>query len=228
MKSLTTLALFVFAGATLAFAAGIPANHVHGSYVEARTADVYTGPCFANSEVGLAGDLAVMGWKIDKGAWNCVTLDGLAVVGVLRASYTLGDVNHTAYPVKSVLIVDERASAEQRLALQAFAKRMGGDLLQEVVRVDYQPVELTVEDGNVHTATATLTAGTLAKIQTRAITKGDHICSNEQVWYLPLTKVGHAMPAFATANKFAGEGLGTRWNYHDQRSAFVADFQVQE
>ncbi len=44
-----------------------PAIEVSGEYVEARTADVYTGPCFANSEVQLVGNLAVFGWKIEKG-----------------------------------------------------------------------------------------------------------------------------------------------------------------
>src|SRR5580698_6350370 len=107
---------------------------IHGQYVEARTADIYTGPCFANSEVELSGNLAVMGWKIDKGNWQGIQLDGLSVMGVVRAAGTLGDYMHTAYPVKAVIIVDERASLEQRVALQHFAQRMSGDLLTDVVR----------------------------------------------------------------------------------------------
>ncbi len=77
-----------------AAAAGLPSltpNTVSGNYVEARTADVYTGPCFANSEVGLTGDLAVFGWKIGKGSWDGVALDGMSIVGVVRAKSTLGD-----------------------------------------------------------------------------------------------------------------------------------------
>src|ERR1700722_19560898 len=124
--------------AGLTFAAEIQAHGIYGNYVEARTADVYTGPCFANSEVGLVGQLAVFGWKVTKGSWNGVSLDELGVVGVVRATSTLGDVYHSAYPVKAVLIVDDRANLEQRMALQSFAKHMGGDLLQDVVRVDYQ------------------------------------------------------------------------------------------
>src|SRR6266852_9398769 len=112
----------LFLAATMGFAAGIPSNSIYGDYVEARTADVYTGPCFANSEVGLTGELAVFGWRVTKGSWSGVDLDGLGVVGVVRASSTLGDVYHSSYPVKAVLIVDERANAEQRLALQGFAK----------------------------------------------------------------------------------------------------------
>lgn len=208
----------------LGFAGGLPSGSIHGDYVEARTADVYTGPCFANSEVGLMGELAVFGWKVSKGSWHGVGLDGLGVVGVVRASSTLGDVYHSAYPVKSVLIVDSRANAEQRLALQSFAKRMGGDLLQDVVRVDYEPVDLVFENNNLHSMKATLTAGPLAKIQTRALNEGDHICRNEEVWYRPLTKLNHAMPAYSVAHIFKGDGLGTRWSSPDKRSSFVGSF----
>lgn len=218
----------MFCAGALALAGGLPTTRVTGAYVEARTADVYTGPCFANSEVGLTGDLAVFGWKISQGTWQGVRLDGLGVVGVVKASATLGDVTASAYPVKAVLIVDERADAEQRLALKSFAQRMAGDLLGDIVRIDYRPIELELEHGNVHSAQASLTAGELAKIQTRAINAGDHICSNEEVWYLPLTKVGHAMPAYALAHSFQGRGLGTIWKAPGQRSAFVADFEYQE
>lgn len=204
------------------------ANSVRGEYIEARTADVFTGACFANSEVGQVGQLAVMGWRISKGSFNGVTLDGLAVVGVLKANATLGDVHNSAYPVKSALIVDDRANPEQRLALEAFAKRMGGDLLNDVVKVEYAPVKFELEDNNVHSATAKLSAGSLATIETRALGKKDHVCSNEEVWYLPLTKVSHAMPAFTLENSYKGNALGTSWSSPDKRSAFVANFQLND
>lgn len=212
--------------AGLAFGAGISAHNIYGNYVEARTADVYTGPCFANSEVGLVGNLAVFGWKVTKGSWQGTDLDGLSVVGVVRAHHTLGDVYESAYPVKAIIIVDSRADTEQRLALQSFAKYMAGDLLQDVVRVDYQPIELTFADNNIHSMQASLTAGNLAKISTRALTEGDHICHNEEVWYRPLTKLDHAMPAYALANQFAGQGLGTTWSNPDKRSSFIGSFSV--
>ncbi|HXA04366.1 MAG TPA: DUF1326 domain-containing protein [Bryobacteraceae bacterium] len=224
MKRFLLASAVVSLATCLSYAAAIPSTSIYGNYVEARTADVYTGPCFANSEVGLTGQLAVFGWKVTKGSWDGVELNDLGVVGVVRASSTLGDVYHTAYPVKAVLIVDERANPEQRLALQKFAKRMGGDLLQDVVRVEYQPIDLTLANGDLHSMKATLTAGNLAKVETRALNENDHICRNEEVWYRPLTKVEHAMPAFAVANSFRGEGLGEKWSSPDKRSAFVASF----
>ena len=213
---------------SLAFGAGLEKSRLHGEYVEARTADIFTGPCFANAEVNLMGDLAVFGWKVSKGSFEGVSLDGLGVVGVVKASATLGDVHSNAYPVKSVLIVDERANAEQRMALQKFAAKMGGDLMQQVVKVVYAPVELTVKNNNIHSAAATLKAGAIAEITTRAIHDGDHICTNEEVWYQPLTKLEHAMPAYSLAHSYQGDGLGTTWKSPEKRSAFVGTFQLND
>lgn len=228
MRSLTTIGILFAFTCTLAVGASLPATSMHGTYVEARTADVFTGPCFANGEAGLIGNLAVFGWKVEKGAWKGVKLDGLGVIGVIKASDTLGYVSGHPYPVKSVLIVDERADAEQRLALKSFAQRMGGDLLQDIVRIDYRAIDLQIEDGNIHSAKATLIAGDLAKIQTRALSNKDHVCGNEEVWYLPLTKLEHAMPAYTLAHSFKGEGLGTKWSTPGQRSAFVGSFQYND
>ena len=202
------------------------AGTISGNYIEARTADVYTGACFANAEAGLVGELAVMGWKIEKGSWQGVDLSGLSVVGVLRARRTLGYVYDSPYPVKSVLIVDSRANASQRLALQDLAKHMAGYLLDEVVRVDYKPIEFTVKDNNVHGATATLEAGAEAEIRTRALEDADQICHNEGIWYPPLIKVSHAMPAYTLAHSFQGEGLGATWSNPYKRSSFVANFEL--
>ena len=86
MKRFVTLFLTALCAVSLA-----AAGSVQGEYVEARNADVFVGACFANAEGGYAGDMAIMGWKIDKGSWQGVSLDGLSVVGVLRAKSTLGD-----------------------------------------------------------------------------------------------------------------------------------------
>jgi len=220
--------LTVFFSAALAMGASLPGTQIQGDYVEARNAEVFVGPCYANSETGLVGDLAVFGWKISKGSFEGVNLDGLSIVGVVKASSTLGDVNHSSYPIKSILIVDEKASAEQRMALRKFAQRMSNDLLSDVVRVDYAPVSLTFENNSVHSMKATLKAGELAAIQTRAINAGDKVCSHEEPWYEPLTKLDHAMPTYTIANDFRGTGLGTTWKSPSKSSSFVGNFHLND
>ncbi len=226
LKVLGTAVVVFSTAASVSFAAGIPSRSINGNYIEARTADVYTGPCFANGEVEMAGKEAVMGWKINHGDWHGVNLEGLSVVGVLRAEHTLGNTFEKVNPTMAVLIVDSSANAEQRLALQSFAKYMGGDLMKNVVKVDYAPIELTIEGGNIHGGAAKLTAGSLAAIRTRAMAETDHICGNEEIWYPPLAKTQHVMPAYALEDAYTGDALGETWNNRLKRSGFVGTFQV--
>ena len=224
MHKILGATFLTLAMAAAGFSAGIPSRSIYGDYVEARTADVYTGPCFANAEVGLVGNLAVFGWKINRGEWHGVSLDGLSVVAAVKARNTLGDVYESAYPVHAVLIVDSSANAEQRLALQSFAKKMGGDLLQDVVRLEYAPIQFEKASNDAHNMQVKLTAGSLAAIETRAMNSKDHVCGNESTWYPPLTKLAHAMPAVAVQHDFKGDGLGTKWSSPDKRSSFVGSF----
>jgi hypothetical protein len=215
------------AAACLGLAAGEAASGVSGNYMEARTADVYTGPCFANGEVNINGREAVFGWKIERGGWNGVSLAGLGVVGVVRTPRTLGDVYSPVNPALAVLIVDSRASAAQRDALVAFARSQAPELLRDVAAVTSAPVELTVDGGDVHLAKAHLTAGSLAEIATRGMTAAEHICGNEEVYYPPLVPLEHAMPAYALKNAYRGDGLGETWSAPYRRSAFVGTFSAE-
>ncbi len=197
-------------------------NKISGDYIETRSADVYTGQCFANGEVGLAGDQAILAWHVRSGSWNGVKLDGLSVVAAVKANATLGDPYADPYPAKAVLILDEQAKPSERAALADFAHHMGGKLLAHVVKTEYAPIDLQVV--HEHHGAAVLRAGSFALIQTRALNDEDHICGNEVTFYPPLTTVAHAMPAVAVTDQYSGSGLGNTWTLHDKRSAFVGTF----
>ncbi len=220
MKALSVVSTVLF----LVLAVSASAQQIAGEYIESRSADVYTGPCFANAEVNLVGDQAILGWHVTQGSWNGVTLDGLSVVGVVRASGTLGDPHENPYPAKAVMIVDARATGPQRAALVAFAQHMSGRLLTDVVRTIDAPIELDASGG--HHGPAFLRAGQFAVVQTRAFDDSDHTCGNETTWYAPLSQVTHAMPAAAVTDEYQGPGLGTTWTLHEKRSAFVGSFDL--
>src|SRR4249920_2595507 len=63
---------------------------VTGAYVEARTAEVFTGGCIMNSEAETMGKQAVLAWKVDRGTFNGISLDGLSVVAALAGDRNLG------------------------------------------------------------------------------------------------------------------------------------------
>jgi len=204
----------------LALAPAAGAAAIEGDYLEARTADVYTGPCFANGEVNLAGKDAVLAWHVRRGAWNGTALDGLSVVAVVRASATLGDPDANPLPARALVIVDARATAAQREALAALARDLGGDLIRDVVRIDVESIDASF-DGP---AIATLRAGDAVEVRTRALAHCDLHCGNEEVFYPPLTSVENAVPAVSVVQAFRGEGLGSTWAASDKRSAFLATF----
>ena len=222
MRRIFSLSAIVVA--VLALAATGNAQHVSGDYVETRSADVWTGPCVANGEVNLAGDQAILAWRVRQGEWNGVALDGLSVVGVVKAAATLGDQYNDPYPAKAVVIVDQKATAAQQKALVEMAQSMAGELLKNVVRVEVAPIDLQVSHDGGHYDKTLLRAGDLAGIETRMIGKKDHLCGNEEVYYQPLVTMNHAMPAVAELDQYQGPSLGVRWTVHGKRSAFVGSF----
>jgi len=194
---------------------------IHGNYVEVRSADIYAGHCYANSEVGMEGKEAMLAWKIQSGEWQGVDLAGLAVVAVVRASATLGDPYHNPLPARAVLILDAQANAAQRAALTAFAREMAGPLAANIVRVESAPIRMESENNN---AVVRLSAGNVARIETRAICHGDHLCGNEFVYYPPLTSISDATPAVSVEDMYAGQGLDTVWNRTGRKNSFVGTF----
>jgi len=205
-------------------AASPAAAGVAGKYVEARTCDVWTSPCFANAEMNLSGKKALMAWSIDKGTVDGVKLDGLGVVAVVAASDTLG-MKQTG-SAKAVLLLDAKADAAQRAALVKLAKRQGGDLLKNVVHVDTAAIDLNVCDCKGG-ACATLKAGTAATIETRCLDgRHDKACGNDYAFYPPLSKGVHAKAAVAVQHGYRGKGFNETWKETDRRGAYVGSFEA--
>src|SRR2546421_9638228 len=100
-----SIAVLALAAAS-AFAAKSSATTISGDYLEVRSCDVYTGPCFANAEMGLAGKEGILVWSVREGTWNGIKLDGLNVIAVVRTDGTLGDVRYQPRTGRAVLILD--------------------------------------------------------------------------------------------------------------------------
>jgi len=210
----------------LLLAATAQAQKISGDYIETRNADVWTGACVANGELNLAGDQAILAWHVNQGSWNGVALDGLGVVGVVKAAATLGDQFNNPYPAKAVLIVDAEATADQQKALVGLAQSMAGELLQNVLEIKVASIKMAVSHHGMHDVSSSVRAGDLVGIETRAIGSGDHLCGNENVYYQPLTKLVHSMPAVAELDEYNGPDLGVIWTLHGKRSAFVGNFAL--
>src|SRR4249919_3285082 len=108
-----------------------------GTYVEARTAEVFTGGCIMNAEAGTTGREALLAWKVTRGSFNGVGLDGLSVVAAVAGDVNLGvrEIGGDVAKTRAAIFVDERATPAQRKALVAMAKRLSNGMVDTVVEL---------------------------------------------------------------------------------------------
>ncbi len=203
------------------------ASDIKGIYLESRNAEIYASHCFANSEVGITGDLAVMAWNIESGQMNGVSLEGLNVVAVVKASSTIGNPFGSPLPAKTMMIVDENATPEQRVALVAFAQDQAGELVADVVLTEAAPISIDFQ-GSMHDKMATLKAGEIVSLQTREIRGSDSLCHLDDIYYQPLVALDHAMPAFAVEQSFRGDALHHQMHQFARSSAYLGTFSVSD
>jgi hypothetical protein len=224
MKTSISISMLALTAA-VALAGGNTAPTISGDYLEVRSCDVYTGPCFANAEMNLAGKEGMMLWSIRDGAWNGVELKGLNVMAVLKTDSTLGD---SRFPLRSgnaVLIVDDKATAKQKEALGDFARTMADKLIGKVADVKSAPIEAKLGTCD-KSGCASVKAGNLAEISTSCLGNKHHVCGNEETFYPPLSKVEGAYPVFTDVASYKGTGLDCTWQISGTRSGFLASFSI--
>jgi len=207
--------------------AGSTSRTLSGDYLEVRSCDVYTGPCFANAEMGLTGKEGMLFWSIREGSWNGVSLNGLGVMAVVRANGTLGDLKYQPRSGDTVLILDSKADSAQKQALTDFAQTMGGKLISHVVDVKSAPIESTLGTC-AKKGCASIQAGDLVEITTSCLSAKHDICGNEETYYPPLSKTDEAYPVFTELATYTGSGLNVTWQIAGKRSAFLGKFSTTD
>jgi len=209
--------------ALVGFVASPAAAEIAGTYIEARTCQVYTGPCFANGEVGLAGKEAVMAWNIERGQHEGVDIAGFNVVMVVKSDDTIGFRGlETAKSVGATVMVDERANLKQREALADFARHHVGLKKEQLVRVEAMPVGVALDTTALN---GKVEAGSAVKLSTRQARKGDCICSNESAYYPPIVSLESFVPGVTIDGTVRARGLGSRWEVPGDRNVYMATFR---
>lgn len=208
----------LLAGAAVATLGAKPAT-VQGTYVEARTAEVFAGGCVMNGEADTAGREALLAWKVDHGQLDGVALDGLSVVAAVAADVNLGihEIGGEQAHPRAALYVDERATPAQRKALVSLARGLSGRMVADVVEVKPASIQFVTDATDVRVETPTVKLTVLKQL--------DHspTCGNKQ-WFGPLSSVAHADMGTTEVNAFSGSALGTKWSDPNKRSSFFGTF----
>lgn len=192
---------------------------VSGQYVEARTAEVFTGGCIMSSEAETIGRQAVLAWKVDRGSFGGVALDGLSIVAAVSGDRNLGirEIGGEPAATRAAIFVDERANPAQRTALVAMAQELSKGVVGTVVQVTPMPIAFADRGHEI-----TVSAGP-ARLDVNKHLTHDPSCGAMQ-WFHPLSSLDDATMGVALQNAFSGSALGTRWSDPDKRSAFFGRF----
>jgi len=192
---------------------------VTGTYLEARTAEVFAGACVVNSEGGTTGREALLAWKVDRGQVNGVTLDGLAVVAAIASVFNLGihEIGGESATARAAIYVDSRANAAQRKALVTMVRSLSGSLIDSVVQETSAPIQFADNGHQITVSTDTL------KLAVAKHLNHDASCGNKQ-WFNPLTRVDRAEMGTTDQNEFSGASLCTKWSDPNKRSSFFGTF----
>jgi hypothetical protein len=202
---------------------GSAVAEIEGDYIEARTCDVYTGPCFANGQIGITGKDAVMAWNVFKGDFEGVDLTGLGVVLVVSGSETLAfEGLDDPEELRSLLVVDEAATPAQRDALVSFARQQAGKAGEAIQEIQVAPIDMKLD---TFALCGSLKAGEFAELEVRKAGEKDCICSNERGYYPPLASIENAVPGVTTEGEVTARSLNTRWSIPGTRSAYLGTFR---
>ena len=216
MTKLVLSAFFVTA--TVATLSAGPAT-LRGTYVEARTSEVFAGACVINGEAATSGREALLAWRVDTGGFAGVPLDGLTVVAAVSgdANLSVHEIGGEVANTRTALFVDARASEAQRAALVNMVKTLANRVVGTVTEVTPAPIEFVASGDDIRVAAKTV------QLTVRKEMSHDAACGNKQ-WFDPLSTVHHAEMGITVENTFNGTSLGTKWSDPNKRSGFFGTF----
>src|SRR5438132_5459141 len=212
-KLLLGLSAALIAGSAACVSA---APAVTGDYVEARSCNVYAGPCHFGSEYTTAGREAVMAWRVQRGASAGQTLDGLGAVAVVAGEDNLAV---AGTPRRTVFYVDERATPAQREALVALLRAKTGADFGRVVAVRAAPIAFEDQSDGVR-----VSVPNVARLE--ATKMPDAACCRwpGQRWYDPLARAQDVQVGNAAVNEYDDSLLNVRWANNGANSVLFGRF----
>jgi hypothetical protein len=197
---------------------------VIGDYVEARTSEVFTGPCIMGSEGEVSGKEAIMAWRVSRGVLNGVSLDGLSIVAVVAADRHLS-MHEFGAPapktVKSVVLVDNRATAAQQRALVSLARSLAPAVITDVIATRTVPIAFRKDNDGVSVA-----AGA-AKLDIATEFEHPATCGATR-WFGTLSRTDGSKPGLTRSQEWSGADFGAQWTQYDRKSSFFGTFSLTQ
>jgi hypothetical protein len=195
--------LWMMAAALLA-AQGGQAPAIRGDYIEDRSNHVHGCYCEWSGESVTAGREAVLAWQIREGSYGGVDLAGVRLVLVVRGESTLS-IGATAR--QSVLILDSRATAEQRRAAGRLIRDRYGYFLGRLLAERVAEIDMEVDAAGARVESPGLFAVEMRK----AIPSQDSLPGAIR-WFDPFVPLASYELGTTTVVRYSGPEFGLRWS----------------
>jgi hypothetical protein len=186
-------------------------SEVSGLYVEARSASVFAGPCHVNGEYDLQGRQALLGFRIEGGAWQGTDLSGVQLAAAVRSEENLAE----GAPRSTTVWLDEDLEPERREAALGWLRATHGE--------DLGPIEVAGASAAVAVDGERFSVDVEGVCQLQGSLLADRSCCTmpESVWYQPVAAVSDVIVGQSEVCRFEGQPA---WSYQQQNNVFVGRF----
>jgi hypothetical protein len=215
--------LVVFGGASEQFApagnvaVNIPAHHIIGDYVEARTASVFAGGCHYNGELVTTGHDAIFAMRIQSGAWHGVDLSGVTAMGAISCEDNL---KNAAASRQSEIVTDSAATPAQVSALINLLQSRSPGTLGKLVSIRGGRVDFDHTGSTYHAQ-----VDGFAELTSQAM-PNDECCKQPSlVWYSPLVPLVHRKVGYTLDSAYLAGTVGDPWSRSEENTAFYGAFE---
>jgi hypothetical protein len=218
MKILTTglLAFFLF---PLGLAAQDAAT-VEGSYLEARSGEVYTCGCLFSSETVTRGREAILVWNIARGTYQGAQLAGIKVAAVIVADTNLGAFDG---PRRTALYIDGAASDPQQQAIVTLWRRDYTPVLGEITSVSAAAIRFEKQGKTVR-----VDIPGIVRVEVRKAQLPEDAHPGSYPWYQPFVPLQHTTLATTLDYEYQGKAFARQWSdFMPSISSFYGDFSLR-
>jgi hypothetical protein len=188
-------------------AADRPAR-IQGDYIEDRSNKVYGCYCEWSGERVTGGKEAILGWRIQSGDYEGVSLAGLKLAAVVIGESTLSAGSTSR---RSLVFVDSASPEPRRQAGERWLRERYQALLGDVIGTHPVVVEF-----NRDTERAVLRIGDMVSVELRKARPIEDALQGAVLWYDPFIPLEETTLGTTLNTRYRGEEFSHQWDLRDQ------------
>lgn len=194
---------------------------LRGRYVEARTAAVFAGACHYNSEFVTAGRRAVLGWTIDSGQQDGVSLAGIQIVAAVssQTNLHLGD-----SPRESIVYLSDGLNEDQVRGALAWLRIKHEETLGRILQV--RRTSVNVDVAKTAQGDFALAAGEEIALKGSSLPNRECCAMPFNIWYEPISPVKQKFVGLAQSVSVKIDQLKSRWSRFDDNCVYFGAFEI--